>query len=31
MVDDRHARDELGYNPATSIEDTVRSVDADRW
>jgi UDP-glucose 4-epimerase len=31
MVDDRHARTELGYQPATSIEDTVRSVDADRW
>ena len=31
MVDDRHARKELGYQPATSIEDTVRSVDADRW
>jgi hypothetical protein len=31
MVDDKHARQELGYQPATSIEDTVRSVDLDRW
>ncbi|MCL2777567.1 MAG: NAD-dependent epimerase/dehydratase family protein [Polyangiaceae bacterium] len=31
MVDDRRARDELGYTPKTSIEDTVRSVDLGRW
>jgi UDP-glucose 4-epimerase len=31
MVDDSHAREDLGYTPATSIEETVRSVDADRW
>jgi UDP-glucose 4-epimerase len=31
MVDDARARTELGFTPATSIEATVRSVDADRW
>ena len=31
MVDDARARTELGFAPATSIEATVRSVDADRW
>lgn len=31
MVDDRRARTELGYAPRMSIEDTVRSVDAERW
>ena len=31
MVDDRRAREELGYAPATSIEDTVRSVEPDSW
>jgi UDP-glucose 4-epimerase len=31
MVDDNHAREELGYLPAMSIENTVRSVDTDRW
>jgi UDP-glucose 4-epimerase len=31
MVDDARARRELGFTPATSIEETVRSVDADRW
>ncbi|AKV02989.1 UDP-glucose 4-epimerase [Labilithrix luteola] len=31
MVDDTRARDELGYAPETSIEDTVRSVDGGRW
>jgi len=29
MVDDKRARDELGYKPAVSIEETVKSVDAD--
>jgi UDP-glucose 4-epimerase len=31
MVDDTHARKDLEFTPVTSIEDTVRSVDADRW
>lgn len=31
MVDDDHARKELGYHPAMTIENTVRSVDTDRW
>ncbi|MCL2726010.1 MAG: NAD-dependent epimerase/dehydratase family protein [Polyangiaceae bacterium] len=31
MVDDKRARDELGYMPAMSIEETVRSVDFGRW
>ena len=25
------AREELGFTPLTSIEETARSVDADRW
>lgn len=29
MVDDRKARDELGYAPEVSIEETVKAVDAD--
>ena len=31
MVDDRRARDELGYAPATAIEETVRSVELESW
>jgi UDP-glucose 4-epimerase len=31
MVDDRRARDVLGFAPKRTIEDTVRAVDADRW
>jgi UDP-glucose 4-epimerase len=31
MVDDRRARQELGYAPATSLEDTVLAVDDGRW
>ena len=31
MVDDRRARDVLGFKPARTIEETVRAVDADRW
>ena len=31
MVDDRRSRDELGYAPATSIVDTVRSVELESW
>jgi UDP-glucose 4-epimerase len=31
MVDDARARKELGFTPATPVEETVRSVDADRW
>jgi len=31
MVDDRHAREDLGYAPATSIQDTVRSVELESW
>jgi UDP-glucose 4-epimerase len=31
MVDDTRARKELGFAPATPIEATVRSLDADRW
>jgi hypothetical protein len=31
MVDDQRARAELGYAPATSIEDTVRSVELESW
>lgn len=31
MVDDRRARDELGFSPAMSADETVRSIDADRW
>jgi UDP-glucose 4-epimerase len=31
MVDDRKARAELAYEPATPIEDTVRSVVAEDW
>ena len=30
MVDDARARRELGFAPSRSIEETVRSVDADR-
>jgi UDP-glucose 4-epimerase len=31
MVDDRRAREILGFFPRKSIEETVRVVDADRW
>jgi UDP-glucose 4-epimerase len=31
MVDDRRARDVLGFAPKKTIEETVRAVDADRW
>ena len=30
MVDDRRARDELGYAPKVTVEDTVRSVLGER-
>jgi UDP-glucose 4-epimerase len=31
MVDDRRARQELGYLPATTLPDTVRSVEEETW
>jgi UDP-glucose 4-epimerase len=31
MVDDRRARQVLGFTPRMSLEDTVRSVDEGRW
>jgi UDP-glucose 4-epimerase len=31
MVDDRRARQVLGFTPLVSLEDTVRSVDEGRW
>jgi UDP-glucose 4-epimerase len=31
MVDDRRARQVLGFRPTRSIEETVLSVDGDRW
>jgi UDP-glucose 4-epimerase len=31
MVDDARAKEELGFAPEASIEDTVRAVDAGRW
>jgi UDP-glucose 4-epimerase len=31
MVDDRHARRELGYAPRTPIEETIRSIDLETW
>jgi UDP-glucose 4-epimerase len=31
MVDDTHARKTLGFRPKVSVEDTIRSVDADRF
>jgi UDP-glucose 4-epimerase len=31
MVDDRRAREIMGFAPKKTIEETVRSVDADRW
>jgi UDP-glucose 4-epimerase len=31
MVDDKRAREVLGYTPAKTLEETVRAVDAERW
>jgi len=31
MVDDTHAREDLGYAPAETIEDTVKSVESEIW
>jgi UDP-glucose 4-epimerase len=31
MVDDRRARQILGFTPGMSLEETVRSVDLGRW
>jgi hypothetical protein len=31
MVDDRRARDTLGYAPTKTLEETVRAVDDGRW
>jgi UDP-glucose 4-epimerase len=31
MVDDRRARQVLGFRPGKTIEETVSSVDAERW
>jgi UDP-glucose 4-epimerase len=31
MVDDRRARQVLGFRPRRTIEETVLSVDGDRW
>jgi len=31
MVDDKRARDDLGYEPRESIEDTVRSIETELW
>jgi UDP-glucose 4-epimerase len=31
MVDDRRAREKLGFRPKRSVEETVRAVDEDRW
>ena len=31
MVDDGRAREVLGFTPTVPIEETVRSVNADRW
>jgi UDP-glucose 4-epimerase len=31
MVDDRRAREVLGYAPLHSLEETVRAVDEERW
>lgn len=31
MVDDKRARETLGYAPAHSLEETVRAVDRGRW
>lgn len=31
MVDDSRARQELGYQPSKTLEETVRAVDEDRW
>jgi hypothetical protein len=31
MVDDRRARQVLGYAPRMSLEETVLSVDEGRW
>jgi UDP-glucose 4-epimerase len=31
MVDDRRARDVLGYHPAFNIDETLGAVDDERW
>lgn len=31
MVEDRRAKEVLGYQPSKSLEETVRAVDQDRW
>ena len=31
MVDDRRARDVLGYRPSFDIDETLRAVDDERW
>jgi UDP-glucose 4-epimerase len=31
MVDDQRAREDLGYAPRFSVEETVRAVDGERW
>ena len=31
MVDDRRARQVLGYEPAFDIDETLRAVDEERW
>jgi UDP-glucose 4-epimerase len=31
MVDDRRAREELGFSPQIGLEETVRAVDEGRW
>lgn len=31
MVDDRRAREMMGFVPKKTVQETVRSVDADRW
>jgi UDP-glucose 4-epimerase len=31
MVDDRRARDVLGYSPSFGLEATLRAVDEERW
>ena len=31
MVDDKGARETLGYTPSKTLEETVRAVDEGRW